>query len=106
MVTEETRPVVLLSGIWRPTLIGPLVAVVSGAMLVQLRARSTAALASTAPKPYLWLTQRPAPFCFQSESVGSFRRAELTRMCLTSRQVRLGLAWSIRATTPLTMGVE
>ena len=47
----------------------------------QARAFSTAAPASIAPKPYFSETSCPAPLTTQDESVASFLRAELTRMC-------------------------
>src|SRR5690606_3901020 len=67
-------PAALLSGTAMLNDSGPVVAVTSGPTLVHAAASATSAAASTAPKPNLWLTHRPAPLSFQSESFGSFLR--------------------------------
>ncbi len=81
MVKDVLTPVGLLSGIARPTVRVPEEARTSAPTSVHVWDRATAAAASTAPKPYLWFTQRPEPFCTQSASVGSFRRADSTSTC-------------------------
>lgn len=53
---------------------------------------------------YLWLWWYPPPLVCQSASPESVTREVLTKICWTSRQPRLGLAWRMRATTPATKG--
>src|SRR5438552_2338799 len=90
-----------------PELITPEDSLISGATFVQVRARLTAALASTSPKPYLSLIQKPVPPLFRDQpaSPTSMWREVFTRIYCTSRAVRSGLASSIRAITPATTGV-
>ena len=86
---------------------------ISGGRFVQLCARSTAAPASTSPKPYSWLKWYRsasevdryfrAPSC-QPELAGSFLCAEAARISFRSRHVRSGFALRISAATPATIG--
>ena len=74
--------------------------------LVQPWAMVAAWAALTMPAPKLWLNEMPAELVYQSLSVGLTLVAERMRISWTSRQPRLALRWSIRATTPETMGTE
>ena len=88
----------------------------------QCSARRTAPRASTSPKPNLGLNIFPPPFHFsppnsRQPSSSAYpdlfivsstwnTRAEAARMSCTSRAPRFGLASSMRATTPETIGAE
>ena len=79
-------------------------------VLPAVAARSTAAFASTTPKPYSWLKLYlpEAPYLDapvrQPPLELSVLRAEAARISFTSRQVSAVLAARTRATTPETMG--
>src|SRR5213594_3672532 len=94
-----------LSGIDR-TLFVVYVTVVSGGRLTHRCASATAWPESGTPNPTLWLTRNPALFVLTSGSARSKCRAERTKICCTSRQVRSGLAESSSAAKPLICGTE
>ena len=87
----------------------------SGGTLFHSLASSTAAAASTMPKPYSWLKWYTSdalsePYLTapssQPELRGSFLRAEAARMSLRSLHVKGGFAWRNSAATPATWGVD
>ena len=78
---------------------------ISSSTLFQFNARLTAALASTTPNPYLWLTICPAPLLDHEESLASFFLQVWTRMCCMSLYAKFGLASIISAITPDARGV-
>ena len=101
---DRVMPALSLSGIASFRFVCSEEVEVIAGRLVQLVASATAAPALTRPAPKLGLNLKPAPFVRHSAFCGSVCVAERISTSCTSRQPRLGLAWSIRATTPETTG--